>query len=205
MCECQECGSGMSGIVIRRKVKEKGYDCSRYRQFSTKACHCHEVKEKDILIHLKEFLKFTRKQYLEEIKNIKIEIEQDKKENNKYKLQNKLNILNEEYKMLVNQKIKEMTSANNEMARKIIENTYNELEEEKMQSITYLQELIQSDEKKNLEEKAIKLKTSIDYFDEIINSEVPDRMILQMLIDTIYINRNKMIRFELKTDIEKMI
>ena len=107
--------------------------------------------------------------------------------------------------MLVNQKIKEMTSANNEMARKIIENTYNELEEEKMQSITYLQELIQSDEKKNLEEKAIKLKTSIDYFDEIINSEVPDRMILQMLIDTIYINRNKMIRFELKTDIEKMI
>lgn len=205
MCECQECGSGMSGIVIRRKVKEKGYDCSRYRQFSTKACHCHEVKEKDILIHLKEFLKFTRKQYLEEIKNIKIEIEQDKKENNKYKLQNKLNILNEEYKMLVNQKIKEMASANNEMARKIIENTYNELEEEKMQSITYLQELIQSDEKKNLEEKAIKLKTSIDYFDEIINSEVPDRMILQMLIDKIYINRNKMIRFELKTDIEKMI
>lgn len=205
MCECQECGSGMSGIVIRRKVKEKGYDCSRYRQFSTKACHCHEVKEKDILIHLKEFLKFTRKQYLEEIKNIKIEIEQDKKENNKYKLQNKLNILNEEYKMLVNQKIKEMASANNEMARKIIENTYNELEEEKMQSITYLQELIQSDEKKNLEEKAIKLKTSIDYFDEIINSEVPDRMILQMLIDKIYINREKMIRFELKTDIEKMI
>ena len=205
MCECQECGSGMSGIVIRRKVKEKGYDCSRYRQFSTKACHCHEVKEKDILIHLKEFLKFTRKQYLEEIKNIKIEIEQDKKENNKYKLQNKLNILNEEYKMLVNQKIKEMASANNEMARKIIENTYNELEEEKMQSITYLQELIQSDEKKNLEEKAIKLKTSIDYFDEIINSEVPDRMILQILIDKIYINREKMIRFELKTDIEKMI
>lgn len=205
MCECQECGSGMSGIAIRRKVKEKGYDCSRYRQFSTKACHCHEVKEKDILIHLKEFLKFTKKQYLEEIKNIKIEIKEDKKENNKYKLQNKLNILNEEYKMLVNQKIKEMASANNEMARKIIENTYKELEEEKMQSITYLQELIQSDEKKNLEEKAIKLKTSIDYFDEIINSKVPDRMILQMLIKKIYIDRNKIIKFELKTDIEKMI
>ena len=43
------------------------------------------------------------------------------------------------------------------MTRKIIENTYNELEEEKMQNITYLQELIQSDEKKNLEEKAYRL------------------------------------------------
>ena len=70
---------------------------------------------------------------------------------------------------------------------------------------SYLQELIQSDEKKNLEEKAIKLKTSIDYFDEIINSKVPDRMILQMLIKKIYIDRNKIIKFELKTDIEKMI
>lgn len=45
-------------------MNEKGYDCSRYRQFGTKTCHCHEVKEKDILVHLKEFLKFTKKQYL---------------------------------------------------------------------------------------------------------------------------------------------
>ncbi len=64
------------------------------------------LKEKDILVHLKEFLKFTKKQYLEEIQNIKVEIKEDKTENNKYKLQNKLNILNEEYKMLVNQKVK---------------------------------------------------------------------------------------------------
>ena len=45
-----------------------------------------------------------------------------------FKLQNKLNILNEEYKMLINQKIKEMASCNNSMQREIIENTYNELE-----------------------------------------------------------------------------
>ena len=43
------------------------------------------------------------------------------------------------------------------------------------------------------------------YFDDVINSEVPNRMILQMLIDKIYINRDKMIKFELKTDIKKMI
>ena len=205
MCQCTDCGSGMSGIVIRRKVKEKGYDCSKYRQFSTKACHCHEIKEKDILMHLKEFLKFTKKIYLEEIQNIKIEIKQGKKEDNKIKLQNKLNILNEEYKMLVNQKIKELASANNEIAREIIENTYKELEEEKRQNISYLQIAIESNEKKQLEEKANKLKTAVEYFDEIIKSEVPNRMILQMLIDKIYINREKMIRFELKTDIEKMI
>ena len=156
-------------------------------------------------MHLKEFLKFTKKIYLEEIQNIKIQIKQGKKEDNKIKLQNKLNILNEEYKMLVNQKIKELASANNEIAREIIENTYKELEEEKRQNISYLQIAIESNEKKQLEEKANKLKTAVEYFDEIIKSEVPNRMILQMLIDKIYINREKMIRFELKTDIEKMI
>ena len=57
----------------------------------------------------------------------------------------------------------------------------------------------------NLKEKVNKLKISIEYFDDVINSEVPNRMILQMLIDKIYINRDKMVKFELKTDIKKMI
>ncbi len=205
MCICSDCGSGMSGIMIKRKVTEKGYDCSKYRQFGTNACHCHEVQEKDILIHLKEFLKFTKQQHLQEIKNIKIKITQDKNENNKFKLQNKLNVLNEEYKMLVSQKIKELAAANNEIAREIIENTYKELEKDKMQNISYLQELIEKDEKKNSEKKTSKLKASIDYFDEIINSKEPNRMILQILIDKIYINRDRTIRFKLKADINKMI
>lgn len=204
MCVCNDCGSGMSGIIIKRKVKEKGYDCSRYRQYSTKACHCHEIKEKDILIHLKEFFKFTKQKYLKEIKDIKIEIKQENKTNDKFKLQNKLNILNEEYKMLINQKVKELAFCNNSMQREIIENTYKELEKEKMQSITYLQEAIQNDEKKNLEEKLIKLKTSLEYFDEIINAKEPSRIILQMIIDKIYIHRDKTIRFKLKIDIDKL-
>ena len=146
-----------------------------------------------------------KKQYLEEIQNIKVEIKEDKTENNKYKLQNKLNILNEEYKMLVNQKVKELAATNNQMSREIIENTYKELEKEKMQSISFLQALLEKDENKNLKEKVNKLKISIEYFDDVINSEVPNRMILQMLIDKIYINRDKMVKFELKTDIKKMI
>ena len=194
----------MSGVIIKRKVREKGYDCSRYRQYSTKACNCHEIREKDILIHLKEFLKFTKQKYLKEIKAIKLEQKQDKTNNDKFKLQNKLNILNKEYKMLINQKIKEMASCTNSMQREIIENTYKELEKEKMQSITYLQEAIQNDEKKNLEEKLTKLKTSLEYFDEIINAKEPSRIILQMIIDRRDIHRNNTIRFKLKADIEKL-
>ena len=91
------------------------------------------------------------------------------------------------------------------MQREIIENTYKELEKEKMQSIAYLQGLIQSDEKKSLEEKIQELKTALEYFDEIINAKEPNRIILQMIIDKIYIHRDKTIRFSLKADIEKLL
>ena len=74
-----------------------------------------------------------------------------------------------------------------------------------MQSISYIQTLLEKDEKKNLEEKVNKLKTSIEYFDYIINSDVPNKMILQMIIDKIYIGRDKTIKFRLKVDINKMI
>ena len=107
--------------------------------------------------------------------------------------------------MLINQKIKEMASCNNSIQQNIIENIYKELETEKMKSISYLQELLQNDERKNLENKHEKLKTSLEYFDEIINTEEPNRMILQMLIDKIYIKKDKTIRFELKTNISKLI
>ena len=108
-------------------------------------------------------------------------------------------------KNIINQKIKELASCNNSMQREIIENTYKELEKEKMQSIAYLQGLIQSDEKKSLEENIVKLKTSVEYFDEIIKAKEPNRIILQMIIDKIYIHRDKTIRFKLKTNIKKLI
>ena len=102
--------------------------------------------------------------------------------------------------MLINQKIKELASSNNHMQCEIIENTYKELEEEKMNSISYLKSLTQNDEKKNLEEKIHKLKTAIEYFDDSINEKEPSRIILQTLIDNIYVSRDRTIRFNLKTN-----
>ena len=73
-----------------------------------------------------------------------------------------------------------------------------------MKKIAYLQEIIQNDEKENLEDNIKKLKTSLEYFDEIINAKEPNKIILQMIIDKIYIHRDKTIRFKLKTDIKKL-
>ena len=73
-----------------------------------------------------------------------------------------------------------------------------------MQKIAYLKKIIQTDKKKNLKNKIQKLKTALEYFDEIINTSKPNRIILQMIINKIYILRDKTIRFKLKSDIEKL-
>lgn len=70
LIRCGDCGFGVSGITINRKQKQKGYECSQYRTYGKARCKCHEIKESDIVIHLREFLKFTKQKYQEEIKDI---------------------------------------------------------------------------------------------------------------------------------------
>ena len=57
----------------------------------------------------------------------------------------------------------------------------------------------------DLEIKQEKLKQTIDYFNQIIEDDVPDKVILNMLIDKIYIYHNKSVKFELKVGIEKLL
>ncbi len=57
----------------------------------------------------------------------------------------------------------------------------------------------------DLEIKQEKLKQTIDYFNQIIESDEPDKAILSMLIDKIYIYHDKSVKFELKIDINKLV
>ena len=54
-------------------------------------------------------------------------------------------------------------------------------------------------------EKVKELKTAIEYFDEIILSDEPNRYILECLIDKIWIYHDKSIKFELKPDIAELL
>ena len=82
LIRCGDCGFGVSGITMNRKQKQKGYECSQYRTYGKARCKCHEIKESDIIIHLKEFLKFTKEKYQDEINKIEIEVKTNKKQTN---------------------------------------------------------------------------------------------------------------------------
>lgn len=105
LCRCSECGMSASGMVIRRKNNMKAYECNDYKKYGTKRCKLHEVPEEDMWFQFQEFLKITKKVYLEEIKKIKI---QNKMHNNKRKIQMELDQANLEYKIILSQKIKDI-------------------------------------------------------------------------------------------------
>lgn len=190
---------------MNRKQNQKGYECSQYRTYGKARCKCHEIKESDMLIHLKEFLKFTRQKYTDEMDKIKIETKTTNIQNNKEKIKFELETLKAEYKVLLNQKIKDLASSTNEYQKQMIENTYKELEKDKMNQIEKLQEMLKKEEQEISKEKIKKLKTAIEYFDEIIVNEMPSRYVLENIIDTIWIYSDKTVRFDLKVDIEKLI
>ena len=205
LIRCGDCGFGVSGITMNRKQKQKGYECSQYRIYGKARCKCHEIKENDIIIHLKEFLKFTKEKYQDEINKIEIEVKTNKEQSNKEKIKFEIETLKAEYKVLLNQKIKDLAGNSNEYQKQMIEDSYKELELEKTRKIERLQEILQKAEQDISKEKIKKLKTVMEYFDEIISAEVPSRYVLENIIDTIWIYSDKTVKFDLKVDTKKLI
>lgn len=205
LIRCGDCGFGISGITMNRKQKQKGYECSQYRTYGKSRCKCHEIKENDIIIHLKEFLKFTKQKYRDEINKIEIEVKTNKEQTNKEKIKFEIETLKAEYKVLLNQKIKDLTSNTNEYQKQMIEKSYKELELEKTNKIEKLQEILNKSELEISKEKIKKMKTAMKYFEEIISSEIPSRYVLENIIDMIWIYSDKTVKFDLKVDAEKLI
>lgn len=158
-----------------------------------------------MIIHLKEFLKFTKQKYIDEINKIEIETKTTNIKNNKEKIKYEIETLKTEYKVLLNQKIKDLTSSTNEYQKQTIENTYKELETDKTNKIEKLQQILEKEKQEISKEKIKELRTAIKYFDEIIASEIPNKYVLENIINQIWIYSNKTIKFDLKVDIEKLI
>jgi DNA invertase Pin-like site-specific DNA recombinase len=205
LCRCGDCGFGVSGITITRKQSQKGYECSQYRTYGKARCKCHEIKESDIIIHFKEFLKFTKNKYIDEINKIQLQTKTNAKTNNKEKIKFEIEKLNAEYKVLISQRIKDLTNTTNEYQREMIENTYKEVEKDKTNRIEQLQKLLEQQQEDLDTEKIKKLKTAIEYFDDILKSNEPNRYILECLIDKIWIYHDKSVKFELKPEISRLI
>lgn len=205
ICKCGDCRGGASGLILRNKNMAKGYECSTYRRYGKSRCKFHEISEEDIIIHLKEYLKIVRASFKEEINKIKIDFESKKSKINRDKLQLEYEKLNQEYKILISQKIKDLIGITSLEQRNMIESTYKDLENEKQKRIMNLKDILSKDDEKVVEEKKTKIKNALDIFDEIIKQKEPTKFLINSIIDTIYIYNNKMIEFILKGSISELM
>ena len=84
----------------------------------------------------------------------------------------------------------------------MVENAYKEVEKDKTNRIEQLQKLLEQ-QQEDLDTE--KLKTAIEYFDDILKFNEPNRYILECLIDKIWIYHDKSGKFELKPEISRLI
>ena len=199
---CGECGGSVTGVVRGHRnrtgyIPKKSYECVSYKKYGKSRCVCHNVREDLILANLKKFLILLRDNYVEEINTLQLEKYKSNKKKNVEEQKVNLKNLETEYKILVSQKVKEIATSSKEN-RKFIENTYKGLEEEKYKEIEKVKRKLEELQNKDLEIKQEKLKQTIDYFNQIIENNEPDKTILNFLIDKIYIYHDKSVKFELK-------
>ena len=115
------------------------------------------------------------------------------------------NKIKQEYKTMQMQKIKELTNTDVEEEKQIIEENYNELMKSKMQEIQEITKTINRLESQTEKQKIKNIKTAIQYFDDIIESDKPSKQALAQVLDKIIIYKGKRLEFKLKVSIDKLL
>ena len=147
-----------------------------------------------MIVHFRQFLKYTKDIYFDEINKMKIKSKNYNRLNNKEKIKYEIEILRQEYKILINQKIKDITKSVNEYQKNIIESTYRELEKDKINKIKQLQNTLKEEKG---EKKENSTKTTVEWFDEILYSDEFNMYILLNFIDRVWIYSDKTVKFDL--------
>ena len=205
---CGDCGFAITGKNLGRYPGVKrGYECTQYTKYGLKGCVAHNMLEERVLFFFKEFLKDVRQEYLDYLEDLDFGKKKRNIADSLSDLKKELNGVREELKMLLNQKLKDIVKEPNSEYRTIIEDTYNSLEQEKKKKITELNNRINELQKIDRKDIENNLKTAIQVFDSIIQSERSDRKDLEMILDRITLygkSQNNRIEFKLLLNIESL-
>ena len=199
---CGECGASGTGFMERGK---KYYECLNYSKYRKLRCVYTAVSEKYLLENFKILLKDLRREYKDVLEKMNVETIKSKTKSNKQKMKIKLDRVKQEYKVMQKQKIKDLTEAETEEEKKLIEETYTDIIKQKVKEIQDISQVLNNLETQTEKEKINNIKKAIDYFDEIIKTEVPSKQLLAQVLDKIIIHKNKNIEFKLKINIDELI
>ncbi|PJI09788.1 MULTISPECIES: recombinase family protein [Clostridium] len=203
--QCGECKHAIIGCNLRSQpAVRRGYNCGMYRKYGNKVCSNHAVSEDEILFFFKEFLKDVKVKYADYILSIgfteNMSIEQESID----RMKKELSIEEEELQLILSEKISELVREKDQRGKDVIEDAYVKVEDEKKKSILNLKKKIEKSKKENSRGAEKKLKTAVEIFDNIIDSEIPTREDLERILDKIVVYKDRNLEFKLKINIDKL-
>lgn len=210
MIYCGDCGKTMT--ARKYDDTQKVYVCRTYNDFGKGFCNYNRIIEGHLEQLVKHYLKQCRQSLEDNIKKLDKSIQDELSK--LYgddavilyeDLKKKLEDSNNELKELITQKTKEVIK--NPSMSEIIEQTYQELINDKMKRIQSLKTQLEEQKDFNESAKSVQknLTTALGIFDEIIASDKLTKKQVSMLIERINIYHNKGIEIIMRGDLNSVI
>ena len=204
---CGDCGSPM--FAMSRADLKDAYRCGTYHRRGLKACTSHHIRVETLDEILKKYLRKVRENSAEMIRQLNADIskedddinETDRSEEN---LEEILAELQEELKITKRQRVRDIMK--HPERESILEETYDELEDDLAKRISGIQKQIElTVDKRNTIIRVNRIaRTALEVFDEILSKDKLDRNDLMFIIKKIIIYEGDVI-IELKPDFESLL
>jgi DNA invertase Pin-like site-specific DNA recombinase len=196
--KCGDCDSYMIGRLIKSGNNFlRGYDCGNFQKHGKTFCKYHGISEEHVVNSFIAYLKEERQFLIDYLNSLALKTKKDDIENVLTQLNKKLEQSKNELKITLNQKIADISKEPNQEYKKIIEETYITLEQNKKQDILLLtnriKDLIEEKETKSNQ----KIKSLIDVYDDIIEKRNLTKKNLIHTLKNIKVYQDKTLTFNL--------
>ena len=198
---CKDCGWKLT--AINRPNRGKYYVCGTYNKKGKQFCqHAHLVTEETLMDALIKYLILCRDSLADIIQNFdlsKLKVETYTPTDSKQRLEVELEKIKEELKVLITQKVKEITA--NPSMNEIITETYAALQSDKMERISAIEKTLQDLTKEpHIPSTTIKpsLQTALDILNEILEKKELSRKDIEVLVEKIIVDKDGNVDIYLK-------
>lgn len=198
---CKDCGWKLT--AINRPNRGKYYICGTYNKKGKQFCqHAHLVTEETLMDALVKYLVLCRDSLADIIQNFdlsKLKVETYTPTDSKQRLEAELEKVKEELKVLITQKVKEITA--NPSMNEIITETYAALQSDKMERISAIEKTLQDLTKEpHIPSTTIKpsLQTALDILNEVLEKKELNRKDIEVLVEKIIVDKDGNVDIYLK-------
>lgn len=198
---CKDCG--MKLTAINRPNRKKYYLCGTYNKKGKQFCnYAHLVTEETLMDALVKYLILCRDSLADIIQNFdlaKLKVDTYTPTDSRQRLEMELEKAKEELKLLISQKVKEITA--NPSMNEIINETYASLQTEKMERITAIEKTLQDLTKDpHIPSTTIKpsLQTALDILNEVLEKKELSRKDIEVLVKKIIVDKDGNVDIYLK-------